>query len=69
MEQVIAIDGACGIVSFQAKVFLAFVGGVYGDCYPIVLIVSVEIAVVIQLCLMGFWRFYRCDGQKEFVSL
>ena len=57
-QSVIAIDGVCGIVSFQSKVFLVFISQIFGDCHPLVLVMSIELVVFIQVVIMFFWRSY-----------
>ena len=52
-----AIDGVCALVATQSKFALSVVASCFGDCYPFVVVASVEIFVLSQLALARA-RFY-----------
>ena len=51
LSSAVVIDGVFAIVAFQLKVFLAIAASQFGDCLPIVVIGSVEFAVISMLIL------------------
>ena len=57
-QSIVVIDRVCGIVSFQFKFMLAFIASAMGDCYPWVMVASIEIAVLFQLFLTTYDREY-----------
>ena len=48
-QSIVAIDGAWSDVSTQSKFMLAVIASSFGGCYPIVMVLSVELVVVGQL--------------------
>lgn len=50
----IVIDGCFDIVAFQMKSMLAVIASGYGDCFPVIVISAVEVAVLIMLVMA--WR-------------
>ena len=57
-QSIVIIDQVCGIVSFQFKFILAFIASSVGDCYPWVMVASIEVSVVFQLILTTYDRDY-----------
>jgi hypothetical protein len=57
-QSIVIIDRVCGIVSFQFKFILAFIASAVGDCYPWIMVASIEISVLFQLILTTYDRDY-----------
>eukprot|EP01043_Picozoa_sp_COSAG02_P046141 COSAG02_NODE_4290_length_5544_cov_4.972452_4_plen_65_part_00 len=56
-------DGVYIIVSAQSKMLLAAISSSFGDCYPIVIVVAVQVVVLLQL-LMAFAGTAYCSLQS-----
>jgi len=48
-SSVIVVDGLFAIVAFQLKMFLAVLASLFGDCYPLIILASVEVAVIAMM--------------------
>jgi len=57
-QSIVIIDRVCGIVSFQFKFILAFIASALGDCYPWIMVASIELSVIFQLVLTTYDRDY-----------
>eukprot|EP01043_Picozoa_sp_COSAG02_P048149 COSAG02_NODE_4698_length_5082_cov_4.415412_2_plen_1410_part_00 len=57
-QSALIIDSAWSIISTQAKLMLAIIASSFGDCYPIVMVVSVQLVVVSQLLLLRNGTIY-----------
>eukprot|EP01046_Picozoa_sp_COSAG06_P036627 COSAG06_NODE_4057_length_4617_cov_7.820496_1_plen_523_part_10 len=51
-QSVVAIDGGWSIIATQSKFILAVIASSFGGCYPIVMVVSVQMVVISQLLLI-----------------
>eukprot|EP01043_Picozoa_sp_COSAG02_P011098 COSAG02_NODE_403_length_23058_cov_12.124134_15_plen_849_part_00 len=51
-QSVVIVDGTWSIIATQSKFILAVVASSFGDCYPIVMAVSVQAVVLSQLLLL-----------------
>ena len=57
-QSVVKIDGGWTVVSGQFKFMLAIIASSFGGCYPIVMVVSVEVAVLTQLLMLRAGTIY-----------
>ena len=51
-QSALTIDGSWSIIATQAKFMLAIIASSFGDCFPTVMVVSVQLVVVSQLLLL-----------------
>ena len=50
-QSVVAVDGAWAVIVAQSKFVLGIIASSFGDCYPIVIVLSVELVVLSQLAM------------------
>ena len=57
-QSAVSIDGTWSITVTQCKFMLAIIASSFGDCYPIIIAVSVQLVVIGQLVLLFSGRDY-----------
>lgn len=68
-SSVAPIDGTWNIVATQSKFMLAIIASTFGGCYPIVIVGSVLLMVVLQLLLLASGKMYSSVHSLNSVRL